>query len=457
VSDRRVLWQPNSDVQRAFLACSARTAMMGGGAGGGKTSALLVAAALQTANPKHHAVIFRRDLPSLRHIITASYPLFLPMRASYNKAEHCWTFPRGSTIEFSHLEDETAMYQHAGKEYSFIGFDELQQLPGDSIDSRGQPINSAFSFMQSRLRAAKDSGLRLEIRCTATPGGVGMQWVKSYFRIPDSGESTEFVDEVTGFRRAYFKSTVADNPAMADDYRRMLLDLPAAQRKALLHGDWSSYVGQVFEEWNFQRDTCEPFEVPDTWDMWRACDDGYAAPAAVLWLAFDKLHDRIFVVDELYERGLTPEDLARAVLQRDRRFERDIGGVIDSAAFAEIGLGGEGGKGSRGDIMNSLGCAWTPSEKGSGSRVHGLSVIHQRLVLRKDGFAGLVITRNCRNLIRTLPSLVYSRSHPEDVDDSCEQHATDALRYGLTRKKKATTERIHRKATDCESVVVQNW
>jgi hypothetical protein len=39
------------------------------------------------------------------------------------------------------LEDETAMYQHAGKEYSFIGFDELQQLPGDSVDSRGQPAS----------------------------------------------------------------------------------------------------------------------------------------------------------------------------------------------------------------------------------------------------------------------------------------------------------------------------
>src|SRR5262249_36756054 len=151
-----------------------------------------------------------------------------------------------------------------------------------------------------------------------------------------------------------------------------------------------------------------------------------------LWLCHDKVNDRIFVVDELYQRGLAPEDLALAVLQRDKRFERDdaLGGVIDSAAFAEIGLGITGGKGSRGDIMNALGCRWQPSEKGSGSRVHGLSVIHQRLALRQDGFGGLVIMRNCRNLIRTLPALVYDRTNVEDIDDSCEQHATDALRYG---------------------------
>jgi hypothetical protein len=85
--------------------------------------------------------------------------------------------------------------------------------------------------------------------------------------------------------------------------------------------------------------------------------------------------------------------------------------------------------------MNYLGCRWRPSDKGSGSRVHGLSVIHERLKLRKDGYGGLVITRNCKNLIRTLPAMTYSRTHPEDIDDSCEQHAVDCLRYGLTRRK----------------------
>jgi hypothetical protein len=440
MSKPKVLWKPNSAVQRAFLACSARTAMIGGGAGGGKTSALLAAAAAQTTNSRHRAIIFRKDYPSLKHIISASYALFLPVGARYNKAEHCWTFRSGSTLEFAHLEDETAMYQHAGKEYSYLAFDELQQLPGDAIDSRGQPINSAFSFMQSRLRAPADAGLkRLEIRCTATPFGPGVQWCKSYFRIPDSGESTEFVDPVTGFRRAYFKSTVEDNPALSGtDYHKQLADLPAAQRKALLHGDWSAVIGQVFSEYDYNQHTCEPIEqVPEAWRLWRSADDGYAQPCAVLWFAHDEVHDRIFVVDELYERGLGPRELARAVLKIDSKFERDepLDGVIDSAAFAEIGLGAEYGKGSRGHIMNSLGCRWKAAEKGPGSRVHGISVIHDRLKLRTDGHPGLVIGRNCRNLIRTLPALVYSRTNPEDIDDSCEQHAVDCLRYGLTRKK----------------------
>lgn len=98
LSPRPILWQPNSDVQRAYLACVARIAMMGGGAGSGKTSALIADAAAQTANPKHRAVLFRRDYPSMKHLISSSYALFLPLGATYNKQEHTWAFRSGATI-----------------------------------------------------------------------------------------------------------------------------------------------------------------------------------------------------------------------------------------------------------------------------------------------------------------------------------------------------------------------
>ena len=87
-----------------------------------------------------------------------------------------------------------------------------------------------------------------------------------------------------------------------------------------------------------------------------------------------------------------------------------------------IGIGAEGGKGSRRHIMNSRGCRWTASEKGAGNRVHSILVIHQRLALKSDGYGGLVVFSELRNLVRTFPAIVYSGSNPEDIDDSCEQH-----------------------------------
>src|SRR5439155_22451157 len=140
------------------------------------------------------------------------------------------------------------------------------------------------------------------------------------------------------------------------------------------------------------------------------------------------------------------ESMAQAVLQMDRSIKINMGdevidndcpidGVIDSASFADVGLGDESGRGGRADIMNRMGCRWSPSPKGAGSRVAGVSAVHQRLALKGDGYGGLVIFRNCRNLIRTLPAMTYSRTNPEDIDPGYEEHAVKALMYGLTRHK----------------------
>jgi hypothetical protein len=45
------------------------------------------------------------------------------------------------------------------------------------------------------------------------------------------------------------------------------------------------------------------------------------------------------------------------------------------------------------------------------------------------------VFKSCKNLIRTLPALCYSKSQPDDVDNEAEDNCYDALRYGLTRRK----------------------
>jgi len=204
----------------------------------------------------------------------------------------------------------------------------------------------------------------------------------------------------------------------------------------------------VFEEWGYSKHVIEPFPIPCGYDLFRAMDDGFRAPACVLWLAHDRDYsDTIYVIAEIYARQQTPEMLAKAIRQIDNSLPIDIGGeviandmplhgIIDSAAFSN------NGQGSRGDEMNRLGCRWKPAEKGWNSRLAGISAIHQRLATRRDGTVGLKIFKTCRNLIRELPALVYDTRNPEDVDPSCADHAFDCLRYGLTRHK--TTIRVAR-------------
>ena len=64
-------------------------------------------------------------------------------------------------------------------------------------------------------------------------------------------------------------------------------------------------------------------------------------------------------------------------------------------------------------------------------RISGKKKIDQLLAPLPDGKPGLVIFRNCHNLIRTLPKLARSLINPEDVAQGQEDHAYDTtpVRY----------------------------
>ena len=428
---RPVIWQPTA-AQARLLSIPARECLYAGSVGAGKTDGLLMCAASQVGNGLHRALLLRRTFPMLRDLIARSHELFLPLGAQYRKAENQWTFPSGAIIEFGYLDADGDEFRYMGRAFSSIGWDELTTWPGDGLDSEGQPCSRAYLYMLSRLRAVEGSGLRMEVRATCTPGGVGHNWVRSRWQIPDDGSSSEVIDPQTGYRRVFIRATIRDNPYLAGtSYERSLAALPEATRKALLDGRWDVFEGAVFSEWDSKLHTCTPFDVPLEWEMWRGADDGFAAPACVLWFAHDKIHDVIYVVRELYASGMNPETMARAVLSIDGTLggRGSIKGIIDSASFADVGLGG-----GRGDQMNRLGCKWEPSSKGAGSRLAGKALIHQRLALRSDGKPGLVVFKTCSNLIRTLPALPYDKAHPEDVAGNVEDHAYEALRIGLTFK-----------------------
>jgi hypothetical protein len=394
--ERPILWQP-TEKQAEFLASPAREVLFAGSVGSGKTDAILMAGLSQVNNAKHRALILRRTFPMLRDLIGRSHELFLPLGAIFNKQESVWIFPSAARVEFGFLDADEDKYRYMGRAFSFIGWDELTSWPGDSTDAQGQPVSSAYIYMLTRLRAVEGSGLRLEVRASCTPGGLGHGWVKSRWNIPDDGSSSEAIDPQTGFRRVFIRATIADNPHLANtEYARSLEALPDASRKALLEGRWDVFEGAVFGEWDWNLHTCDPFPVPDGLEMWRGCDDGFAVPACVLWFLHDEIRDRIFVVDELYRSGMTAESMAEAVLAIDKQYGQELDGVIDSASFADIGLGNESGRGGRANVMNRLGCRWQPSEKGEGSRIAGKNLVHSRLALKADGWPGLIVTRNCR-------------------------------------------------------------
>lgn len=427
MTDEEIAWQPFKGPQSRFCQCSAREVLYGGAAGGGKSDALLCFPLRYVSHPKFRGIIFRRSYPELIDLMERAREIFPALNGVYVASRRRWSFPSGAKLEFGYLEKLKDRLRYQGRAFTYIAFDELTQYASDVL----------YTFLMSRLRTTKDSNIPLFLRSTANPGGPGHAWVRERFKIPDDGIATEFRDEKTGFRRQFIPAKIKDNPYLAGtDYERFLLGLSENDRKAYLEGRWDVYEGQAFTEWNPLKHIVNPFVIPNNWKRWRGGDDGYSAPACSLWFAQSSDGD-IYIYNEIYKAKQDARELGLAIRKRDGEY--DLTGIIDNGSFADTGVAGRDAKKSRGEIMNSVGCRWSPSAKGPGSRIQGKNLVHAALKIRDSGQPTLRIFRNCENLIRTLPSLPYDPDKPEDIDTDAEDHAYDALRYGLQHVERSLT------------------
>lgn len=239
-----VLWRPNPR-QADFLAASEDEVLYGGAAGGGKSDSLLIdALGLQqqaTETRGYQAILFRRTFTELRDLIDRSLAIYNQncTSAKYNQTEHVWTFPSGAKIEFGHMHHPNDRYKYRGRQFGYIGWDELTLFPSDV----------EYQYLGSRLRSPETS-LRCYTRATTNPDGPGQKWVKERWAIANEGSDTCFVvtvrDEESGIdyktTRRFIRATLNDNPFLTKDaaYRIQLLKLPPEERDALLRGRWDA-------------------------------------------------------------------------------------------------------------------------------------------------------------------------------------------------------------------------
>jgi hypothetical protein len=231
--------------------------------------------------------------------------------------------------------------------------------------------------------------------------------------------------------RRFIPAKLVDNPYLTQtpDYMMMLSTLGEAKRRQWLEGDWDVTEGAAFPEFNREVHTIDPFPLPKVWPRFRACDWGYSSPACVLWFAVD-FDDTIYIYRELYTKGLNAEQFAREVvrLEKEDPNAKMMRGVMDSSVWAKRGDIGP----SIPEVMARNGCRWTPSDRSPGSVFAGKQEVHRRLAI--DPYTKkprLRIFKNCTNLIATLPTLPLLKDKPEEIDSTAEDHAYDALRYGL--------------------------
>jgi hypothetical protein len=449
VVEERVIFKPNEGPQSVFLAASERQILFGGSAGGGKSYAMLVDPVRYFDYPRFSGLLVRRTTEELRDLIRESKMLYdnPTIKGKWSTRDGTWTFPSGAQLWMSYLERDADVTRYQGQAYTWIGFDELTQWP----------TPYAWDYMHSRLRTT-DKNLQpfLSMRASTNPGGPGHSWVKKMFIDPaPAGKAFWATDSETGevliddddrsetfgqplFKRRFIPSSLDDNPYLARDgnYRRTLMAMPKYQREQLLYGNWDVAEGSAFTEWDRKIHVIEPFDVPNHWVKFRACDYGYGSYSGVLWFAIEPKTDKIIVYRELYVSKVLAIDLADMILDAERYDGLVRYGMLDSSLWHQRGDTGP----SLADQMIGRGCRWRPADRSKGSRVAGKNEIHRRLQV--DEFTGeprMQIFDTCVNLIAQLPAIPLDKSNPEDVDTNyAHDHLYDALRYGLRSRPRSS-------------------
>lgn len=114
--------------QEKFLATNADITIFGGNRGGSKSFSLLMESLKDIKNPYYSATILRNEKDDLLDLINTSYQLYTQF-GTYNKSvnDMTWNFEKGGKLKFSYYADsfEDFKKRFQGKQYSFIGIDEI--------------------------------------------------------------------------------------------------------------------------------------------------------------------------------------------------------------------------------------------------------------------------------------------------------------------------------------------
>jgi len=317
-------------------------------------------------------------------------------------------------------------YIPTGQKILFRGFDDVLKLTSITVDTgvlcwvwleETFEIDEEkdFNTLDESIRGEMPEGLWKQLTLTFNPW-VQSHWTKDRFF---DKEDPEAFTSTTTFRC---------NEWLDDADRKLIEDIEFSnpeRYKVVGLGEYGIPGGQYFDEFRSDIHVIDPFVIPDEYRRYVTIDYGLDM-LACYWIAVDS-QQKAYVYKELYQSGLIVSDAAKAI--KDMTTET----IYETLAPPDLwNSQSQTGK-STAEILEDNELSLT---RANNNRVMGWYNLKEWLKPYDDEqgikTASLIITKNCVNLIRTLPQLQCDPKDPNDVDSSSNHeltHGPDAIRY----------------------------
>jgi PBSX family phage terminase large subunit len=384
--------------QTAFVQCNASEVLYSGAYGCGKTVALAIKLWTRARVPGARELLVRKFLADVRDTTVKQLlegdggfpPVLTPGSYTHNKNEHTITLHGGGQIRYMGINNDAgAALRIASINASGLAVEQAEEL------NQGQ-----YEALLGRIRSTVP-GLRPQIYMVCNPDAP-THWLAERFSIFD--KSKRHPDRKVVFTRT------TDNVYLPREYMQQVATFTAWRRMRYVDGLWVGASGVIYD--NFRhRDHVRGAQGP--WDkIVLAVDDGTTNPCAMLLMASDGR--RVHVLAENYERELTSGQKVEAAKRLTGQVRQPVAAVVVDPAAA--------------GIKADMRAVPLPVEDGDNEVLAGIEVVRQMF---GDGL--LTIDPGCVNLIKELSSYRWAENKPKDTPIKENDHACDALRYGIMR------------------------
>lgn len=321
------------------------------------------------------------------------------------KVSHLWSFT-ASPLE--------ATYIPTGQKILFRGLDDPLKVTSITVDvgvlcwlwvEEAYEImsESDFDTLDESIRGVVPDGLWKQATLTLNPWN-DRHWIKARFF--DSSDP-----DVLAITTNYLCNEWLD----ASDHRmfeRMRRKNPRRYKVAGL-GDWGVVEGLVYENWREEHfEVNEVRKIPDIQSVF-GLDFGYTNdPSALFCGMYDKAAGRLYVFDEMYERGMSNAAIAAG---------------IGRLGFAKEHITADSSEPKSIDQLKGLGLHVSPAKKGPDSINNGVQFIQD---------LEIIIHPRCVNFVTEIGNYTWDKDKfgkklNKPVDDF--NHLLDAMRYGMER------------------------